>query len=84
MIQSSIEGCIHRYRCSGSFIGYLFTTLEYKGRRLRPIIAYSLDDPICSGDKRRIDRIKQDVGDPETGELLIPGSSIHKFREGPP
>ncbi|HET6516380.1 MAG TPA: hypothetical protein VFG09_14570 [Thermodesulfovibrionales bacterium] len=74
LIQNSIAGCIRRYRYSGSFIGYLFRTLEYAGRGLRPIIAYSLDDPIYSGDKRRIDIIGQD---PETGELLIPGSSIH-------
>ena len=32
------------------------------------IIAYSLDDPICFGYRRRIDRIGQDS---ETGELLI-------------
>ncbi len=60
LIEKSIEGCIRRYRYSGSFIGYLFKTLEYEGRGLRPIIAYSLDAPIRSGDKRRrSDRIGQ-------------------------
>jgi len=60
LVEGSIEGCIRRYRYSGSFIGYLFKTLEYKGRGLRPIIAYSLDAPISSGDKRRrSDRIGQ-------------------------
>lgn len=44
MIQERIEGCIRRYRYSGSFIGYLFKTLEYAGRGLRPVVAYSLDD----------------------------------------
>lgn len=44
LMQSSIEGCIRRYRYSGSFIGYLFRTLEYAGRGLRPVIAYSLDE----------------------------------------
>ena len=39
MIQERIEGCIRRYRYSGSFIGYLFKTLEYAGRGLRPIVA---------------------------------------------
>ena len=68
LIERRIEGCIRRYRYSGSFIGYLFKTLEYEGRGLRPIIAYSLDDPVCSGDKRRSDRIGQD---PETGEVLV-------------
>ena len=49
MIQERIEGCIRCYRYSGSFIGYLFKTLEYAGRGLRPIVAYSLDDYLYSG-----------------------------------
>ena len=48
MIHERIEGCIRRYRYSGSFIGYLFKTLEYAGRGLRPIVAYSLDDRLYS------------------------------------
>ncbi len=68
LIEQRIERCIRRYRYSGSFVGYLFKTLECEGRGLRPIIACSLDDPICSGDKRKSDRIGQD---PETGEVLI-------------
>jgi hypothetical protein len=44
LIQNRIEGCIRCYRYSGSFIGYLFKTLAYAGRGLRPITAYSLDD----------------------------------------
>jgi hypothetical protein len=48
LIQKRIEGCIRCYRYSGSFIRYLFKTLEYAGRGLRPITAYSLDDPIYS------------------------------------
>lgn len=51
LIKKRIEGCIRCYRYSGSFIGYLFKTLEYAGRGLKPIIAYSLDDPIYSGHK---------------------------------
>ncbi len=49
VIQERIEGCIRRYRYSGTFIGYLFKTLEYAGRGLRPIVAYSLDDHLYSG-----------------------------------
>ncbi|HEY6010886.1 MAG TPA: hypothetical protein VIX18_05390 [Nitrospirota bacterium] len=56
MIQERIEGCIRCYRYSGSFIGYLFKTLEYAGRGLRPIVAYSLDDYLYSDKTRRIDR----------------------------
>ncbi len=47
LIQKRIEGCIRCYRYSGSFTRYLFKTFEYAGRGLRPLIAYSLDDPIC-------------------------------------
>jgi hypothetical protein len=66
LIKKRIEGCIRCYRYSGSFIGYLYKTLEYAGRGLKPIIAYSLDDPIYSGHKKRIDTIAQN---PETGEI---------------
>ena len=68
LIQKQIEGCVRCYRYSGSFMGYLFKTLEYAGRGLKPIIAFSLDDPIYSGHKKRIDTIAQN---PETGEILM-------------
>jgi len=68
LILKNIEGCIRRYRYSGSFMGYLFRTLEYAGRGLKPLIAYSLEDSLYIGEQRRIDRIGQD---PETGEILI-------------
>jgi hypothetical protein len=73
LIQRHLECCIRCYRYSGSFIGYVFKTLEYAARGLRPIIAYSLDDSLCSGDKRRIDIIGQN---PETGELQSFGRNI--------
>lgn len=74
LIQMRIEGCIRCYRYSGSFIGYLFKTLEYAGRGIRPINEYSLEDSIYSGGKRRIDSIGMN---PETGELLLFGRSIN-------
>ncbi len=52
LIEKRIEGCIRCYRYSGSFMGYLFKTLEYAGRGLRPIIEYSLDESLYSGQKR--------------------------------
>jgi hypothetical protein len=73
LVQRHLEGCIRCYRYSGSFIGYVFKTLEYAGKGLRPVIAYSLDDSLYSGEKRRSDRIGQD---PETGELLSFGRNI--------
>jgi hypothetical protein len=44
LIRKRLEDCIRCYRYSGSFIGYVFKTLEYAGRGLRPMIAYSSDD----------------------------------------
>ena len=48
LIQKRIENCIRRYRYAGSFLGYLFRTLEYEGRGLRPITAYSMDEASLS------------------------------------
>lgn len=70
MIQARIEVCIRRYRYSGSFIGYLFKTLEYAGRGLRPLVAYSLDDHLYSGEKRKGDKVGLN---PETAEIVIYG-----------
>lgn len=42
LIQKRIEACIRCYRYSGTFIGYLFKTLEYAGRGLTT--TYSMDD----------------------------------------
>jgi CYTH domain-containing protein len=67
LLQKSIEDCIRRYRYSGSFMGYLFKTLEYAGG-LRPIVVHSLDDSPYPGGPKRIDRIAQN---PETGEILL-------------
>jgi hypothetical protein len=59
LITKHIEDCIRRYRYSGSFMGYLFKTLEYAGRGLRPIIVHSLDDSPYLGGRKRIDTIAQ-------------------------
>jgi hypothetical protein len=44
LIPKRVEGCIKRYRYSGTFIGYLFKTLEYAGRGLLPTNEYSQND----------------------------------------
>jgi hypothetical protein len=67
-IQQQLEDCIRRYRFTGSFIGYLFKTLEYRGRGLRPLRAYSLDDQLYFGEKRRVENV---VKDSETGKVQI-------------
>ena len=48
-LQTQVEGCIRRYRYSGSFLRYLFRTLECAGRGMRPLLAYSLNNPIAGG-----------------------------------
>jgi hypothetical protein len=40
-----LEGCVRRYRYTGSFFNYVFRTLAYAVRGLRPLYVYSLDDP---------------------------------------
>ena len=44
LIIEHIEACIRRFRYAGSFIGYLYRTLEYSGRGLTPLEKFSLDD----------------------------------------
>jgi len=62
-----IDGCIRRYRYTGTFIGYLFRTLEYASRGLPPA-TLSLDAPILDGNRRRIESV---VREEETGELML-------------
>jgi hypothetical protein len=57
-VEEKIEGCILRYRYTGSFLGYLFKTLEYSGKGLIPLC--SLDDPFLDGAKTRIDYVVQE------------------------
>ncbi|MGA7791801.1 MAG: hypothetical protein WCA19_02100 [Candidatus Acidiferrales bacterium] len=66
-ILEQIEGCVRRYRYTGSFFTYLFRTLEYAGRGICPIVTSSLDGPIASNAcKRKIENV---VYDPETNEI---------------
>ncbi len=67
-VQRQLEGCIRRYRYTGSFLHYVYRTLEYAGRGIRPFYAYSLDEPIFDGAKRKIDNVGYD---PETNEIKI-------------
>lgn len=72
-IQEIIEGCIRRYRYTGSFFKYLHRTLQYAARGIAPLYSFSLDEPVAShADKRRIENVVQD---PETGEIGMYGGS---------
>jgi hypothetical protein len=52
-IEDRIKGCIRCYRYTGSFLNYLFRTLEYSARGKPPLC--SLDEPSRYGKKTRID-----------------------------
>ena len=54
-IEDKIKICIRCYRYTGSFLNYLFRTLEYSARGKPPIL--SLDDPILNGKRARVDFI---------------------------
>ena len=49
-IGDKIKHCIRCYRYTGSFLGYLFKTLEYSARGKPPLV--SLDDTVLGGAKR--------------------------------
>ncbi len=68
-IPEKIVACIRGYKYTGSFMAYLFKTLEYSGWGLRPLHRYSLDEYLPGReDKRRIDNVVQDS---ETGEIRM-------------
>lgn len=56
-VEDKIKGCIRCYRYTGSFLGYLYKTLEYSGRGIVPVQKYSLDDPVLDGKKTKIDYV---------------------------
>ena len=68
LLEVNIDRCIRRYRYSGSFIVYLRRTLEYSGRGIRAIEAYSLDEEDPLTERKRSDNI---VYDEITGETRL-------------
>jgi len=52
-VPDKIRACVRCYRYTGSFLGYLFKTLEYSARGKPPLV--SLDDKILDGTKTRIE-----------------------------
>lgn len=53
-IQNQLEACIRRYRYTGSFVNYVFRTLECAGRGIRPARIYSVDQWNEGGDLSQI------------------------------
>lgn len=54
-IDEKILHCIIHYKYTGTFLGYLFKTLEYSGRALPPDISF--DDEILGGSRTRAEYI---------------------------
>lgn len=54
-VDERIKGCIRCYRYTGSFLGYLFRTLEFSARGKPPTC--SLDDKFLDGKTSRIDYV---------------------------
>ncbi len=54
-VEDKIKGCIRCYRYTGSFLGYLYKTLEYSGRGIAPVSKYSFNDTVLDGTKTRMD-----------------------------
>jgi len=67
-IPEQLDRCIRCYRYTGSFMKYLFMTLEYAGRGLRPLFMYSLNENFKDMEKSRIESV---VRDPETQEIRM-------------
>ena len=68
LLQKTISGCIVRYRYSGSFLRYLFRSLEYASYGLRPLEAFSLDELISGTDRSLAENV---IHDAETQEITI-------------
>lgn len=62
-LEDKIRGCIRCYKYTGTFIGYLFKTLEYSSRGIAPLIKYSLDDPVFDGSETMINFVVHDQQD---------------------
>lgn len=52
-----LERCIFRYRYSGTFIGYLYRTLQLSALALESLEAYSLDDVSLFTGKSKIENL---------------------------
>jgi len=61
VIQTRLDCCIRRYRYSGSFMRYVFKTLEYAAKGLTPLIAYSLDDSTHLGRRIYVEQVQSNV-----------------------
>ena len=66
-IREQIEGCVRRYRYTGSFVTYLFRLLNMLAEAFARLSTNSLDDPIAPNARRR--KIENVVYDAEAKEV---------------
>jgi hypothetical protein len=74
-LEIKIKHCIRCYRFTGSFLGYLFKTLEYSARGLQNFQAYSLDSYIPGTTIAMIDTLTKD---PQTGQV-VRGTDVNSY-----
>ena len=55
-VPDKIIGCMKRYRYTGSYLGYLFRTLEYSAYAKPKLV--SLDDDILEGTMKHIEKVE--------------------------
>lgn len=67
-LDDQLETCVRRYRFTGSFTTYLFYCLECRGRGLKRLHLFSLDDQMPNMEKRRIENV---VKDPHTDQICL-------------
>lgn len=58
-VEDKIKGCVRCYKYTGSFVGYLFKTLEYSARGKPP--QCSINDKIFDDGKERIDFVVEET-----------------------
>ncbi len=59
-VEDKIKSCVRCYKYTGTFLGYLFKTLEYSSRALKSLFKYSLDDTVFEGDETKINFLIHD------------------------
>ena len=74
-LDEQLAACVRRYRFTGSFFGYVFKTLEYRGRGLQYM--QSLDRETFTG-KTLAESV---VEDPDTGEARLYRKGMSFSRE---
>jgi len=68
LVENKIRVCIKRFRYAGSITTYLFHTLQYTILGLRPIKAFSLNEPCFDTCRTKLDFV---VRNPETGRIEL-------------